>query len=426
MHSIVIKQQPSCADKSETDVLSVSDARRVILNQIKPIQGTEKIPLKDALNRALAEDISSSINVPGHTNSAMDGYAISGDDIPHNGSGSLQIIGTSYAGKPYPNTCQPGQCVRIMTGAVIPDGTDTVIMQEHVRCNEDSITIDDRHKTGQNVRQAGEDIAISDLVLAKGKNLTPADLGIISSLGVGEVRVTRRPRVAFFSTGDELRSIGDGRNKLLASGEIYDSNRYSLFGMLQQLNVDIIDMGVVSDDETSIRKAFVQASGMADIIITSGGVSVGEADFVKPVLEELGQINFWKIAMKPGRPLTFGQLNDSLFFGLPGNPVSVMVTFYQFVQPAIQYLASGNIQLPLILKATCSSNLCKRPGRYEFQRGILSHAEDGTLTVAKTGQQGSGVLTSMSLANCFILLDEDNAGVKSGETITVQPFDFII
>jgi molybdopterin molybdotransferase len=426
MFDPIIEKQPSCADSIEPDILSVDAARRAILSQIKPIQDAEKLSLRDALNRVLADEIISSTNVPGHTNSAMDGYALSGADLPHSGSKSLLVTGTAFAGKPYSGLCQQGQCIRIMTGAAMPAGTDTVIMQEHVKRDDDRIIIDACHRIGQNVRQAGEDISIGSVVLPKGKNLTPADIGIISSLGIGELKVMRRPRVAFFSTGDELRSIGDGIDRPLSTGEIYDSNSYSLHGMLQRLNVDIIDMGVVCDNEISIRSAFAQASDMADIIITSGGVSVGEADFIKPVLEEIGQINFWKITMKPGRPLTFGQLNNSLFFGLPGNPVSVIVTFYQFVQPAIRFLASGNIQLPLNLKATCTTRLRKRSGRFEFLRGILSHAEDGTLTVDKTEQQGSGILTSMSLANCFILLDEKNTGVEPGEMVTVQPFDFII
>ena len=426
MPELVIKKQTSCADNSEANVLSVDAARQNIFEQIIPLHNYEKLPLKETLNRILADDIISSINVPGHDNSAMDGYAISGNSIPQSGTRAFTVTGTAFAGTPYSATCRHEQCIRIMTGAAMPEGTDTVIMQEHVHLDNNTITIDASHKAGQNVRLAGEDIANGAAVLGKGKLLTPADIGIISSLGIGELKVIRRPRVAFFSTGDELRSIADGSNRPLSTGEIYDSNRYSLYGMLQRLNVDIIDMGVVRDDETSIRNAFAQASDMADIIITSGGVSVGEADFIKPVLEEIGEINFWKIAMKPGRPLTFGQLDNSLFFGLPGNPVSVMVTFYQFVQPAIRYLASGHIQLPLNLKASCSTKLYKRPGRFEFQRGILSHANDGTLTVEKTGQQGSGVLTSMSRANCFILLDEISSGVEPGETVTVQPFDFII
>jgi len=426
MFDQVIEKQSCCADSNDTDVLSVAAARQAILDQIKPLQTSEKLQLRDTLNRVLAEDIISSINVPGHINSAMDGYAISGSDLPLNGSKSFDLIGSTFAGSPYPGKCQQGQCVRIMTGATMPEGTDTVIMQEHVKRDGNMIIIDAGHCVGQNVRQAGEDISIGRRVLQKGKLLTPADLGIVSSLGIGELLVNRRPRVAFFSTGDELRSIGDGNDRPLSSGEIYDSNRYCLYGMLSRLNVDIIDMGIVRDNEESIRSAFTQASDMADIVITSGGVSVGEADYIKPVLDDMGQINFWKVAMKPGRPVTFGHLGNSLFFGLPGNPVSVMVTFYQFVQPAILYLASGTLQLPLVLTATCKSRLRKRSGRVEFQRGMLSQSNDGSFTVEKTGQQGSGILTSMSLANCLILLDEESDGVKPGETVTVQPFDLMI
>ncbi len=428
MSSPVIEKQPSCADNNETDALSVDAARQAIFSKITPIQSAEKLPLRSALNRVLAEDIISSINVPGHTNSAMDGYAISGTDLPQQSPRFFKIAGTAFAGKKYSDLCSQDQCIRIMTGAAMPEGTDTVIMQEHVKHDTDgnTIIVDTGHKAGQNVRQAGEDIAIGTVVLKKGKLLTPADIGIISSLGIGELHIKRRVRVAFFSTGDELRSIGDGYDKSLSAGEIYDSNRYSLHAMLQRINVEIIDMGVVRDNEKSIENAFFQASKMADIIITSGGVSVGDADYIKPVLRKIGNLNFCKIGMKPGRPVTFGQIQDSNFFGLPGNPVSVMITFYQFVQPAIQYLASGNIQLPLSLKATCTSQLYKRSGRFEFQRGIFSQSTDGSLAVEKTGQQGSGVLTSMSRANCFILLEEKSKGVNPGEAVTIQPFNFII
>ncbi|TNF97611.1 MAG: molybdopterin molybdenumtransferase MoeA, partial [Gammaproteobacteria bacterium] len=252
MLEMMIARQPSCADDMEPGVLSVDSARQVILDNVKPLHAHEKSPLRGCLNRILAEDVISSLNVPGHTNSAMDGYAVSGNELPNNGTQSFEIIGTSFAGKPYAGSCQPGQCVRIMTGAAMPEGTDTVVMQEHVKCHENTITIDSGHRSGQNVRQAGEDITIGDRVLPAGKLLTPADLGVISSLGIGELKIKRRPRVAFFSTGDELRSIGDGSGKPLLTGEVYDSNRYSLYGMLQRLNVDVIDMGVVHDDEASL------------------------------------------------------------------------------------------------------------------------------------------------------------------------------
>jgi molybdopterin molybdotransferase len=245
---------------------------------------------------------------------------------------------------------------------------------------------------------------------------------VLASLGIGEIPVKRRPRVAFFSTGDELRAIGE----TLGEGEIYDSNRYSLYGMLTRLGVDVLDLGVIRDNPQALREAFAHASSMADVVITSGGVSVGDADYIKPVLSELGEINFWKIAMKPGRPLTFGQLDKALFFGLPGNPVAVMVTFYQFVQPALHYLSNGTIKTPITLKATCTSDLHNRPGRFDFQRGILMQNNAGDFEVHKTGKQGSGILTSMSEANCFILLAEDCASVKCGDSVVVQPFDTFI
>ena len=422
----VIPRQPSCADDEHPDMFTVSEARQKILDEITPLAASERLPLRQALNRVLAEDIVSSLNVPGHTNSAVDGYALAGNALPDSNTRDFRITGTAMAGILFDGSCGNGECIRIMTGAVMPAGTDTVIMQEHVRLNDDTITIDSTHRAGQNVRQAGEDIAVGDTVLQQRKAITSADLGIISSLGIGEIDVFRRPRVAFFSTGDELRSIGDGSNRPLKSGEIYDSNRYSLYGMLKRLNVEILDLGVVRDNPDDMKLAFDHACSVADIIITSGGVSVGEADFIKDVLAQLGSMHFWKIAMKPGRPLTFGHINDSLFFGLPGNPVAVMVTFYQFVKPAIHYLGSGTHHTPLTVNATCSSSLRKKPGRFEFIRGIYNSNNDGTITVHKSGHQGSGILTSMSEANCFILLDEDNAGVSAGDTVRIQPFDVII
>ncbi len=421
--SNVIHSASCCDDVPEAVTLTVDKARQRIIDTVHPITSCEKLTLRNALNRVLAEDIISPMDVPGHTNSAMDGYALSGDDLPQSGEQIYQIIGKSFAGAPFSGRCKAGQCVRIMTGAVMPEGTDTVIMQEHIETTgPDGVRIADGHRREQNVRQAGEDITAGSTVLQTSHKLTPADLGILSSLGIGEVRVYRRPRVAFFSTGDELRSIGEP----LAEGDVYDSNRYSLYGMLKRLDVEVLDMGVVRDNENELRKAFSEAAAMADVVITSGGVSVGEADYIKPILEQTGEINFWKIAMKPGRPLTQGRIGNSLFFGLPGNPVAVMVTFYQFVQPALNYLASGRKSLPMTIMATSTGNIFKRPGRYEFQRGILEQSADGQLTVRKTGQQGSGVLTSMSLANCFILLPEDCDGVSSGETVQVQPFSTFI
>jgi len=415
---VMLQSKSSCADDRESGVLSVAEARRQILDEITPISAAEKVALRTALGRVLAEDVISPLNVPGHTNSAMDGYALKAADLT-SGVTRFDCIGTAYAGKPCRVQNQAQQCVRIMTGAPMPAGTDTVIMQEQAEILPNGkIHILGKHRAGQNVRPAGEDIAVGGVVMKCGHHILPAELGVIASLGIGELHVKRRPRVAFFSTGDELRSIGE----TLGEGEIYDSNRYSLYGMLSRLGVELLDLGVIPDQPAAVRDTFHMAAGMADVVITSGGVSVGEADYIKPVLDELGQINFWKIAMKPGRPLTFGHLGDSLFFGLPGNPVAVMVTFYQFVQPAIRYLASGEHHLPLTLHASCTHALHKRPGRTEFLRGFLQQTEQAELQVAVTGHQGSGILSSMSRANCFIVLPENCGDVAAGSPVPVQPF----
>jgi molybdopterin molybdotransferase len=413
--------QPSCADPSEPNSLSVTAARERINQLLSPVSAWEKHPLRNALGKVLAQAIISPMNVPAYTNSAMDGYAIFSEDIAEDPF-TLKQIGIAYAGQPFTGTVKQGECIRIMTGAMMPAQCDTVIMQEHVASDADRITVHGLQRAGQNVRAAGEDIAIGETVLEVGHKLTPADLGLIASLGIGEVTVKSPLRVAFFSTGDELKSIGQP----LEAGQIYDSNRYTLHGMLSRLGVNLIDMGVVPDEKEALRNALQLASEKADVVITSGGVSVGDADYVKEMLAELGRVDFWKIAMKPGRPLAFGKINNALFFGLPGNPVSVMVTFYQFVLPALQTLSGETTPYIPQLKAVCTSNIRKRPGRFEFQRGILSQNAQGELQVMTTGEQGSGILRSMSVANCFILLQEDCDGVDAGSLVTVQPFSGLI
>ena len=410
--------EPGCMDDFDPNSLTAGAAIKKILDVITPIQGMEKVSIRTALDRILAQDIHSKVNVPSHTNSAMDGYAVLGQDLPQTGNRELQLVGTVFAGKPLQKTITSGECVRIMTGGVMPAGTDTVVIQERTVREGDLIQIGNDTRPGDNVRQAGEDIAIGDLILNKGTRLTPADLGLIASLGIGEVMVVRKPRIAFFSTGDELQSIGEE----LQEGNVYDSNRYTLHGMLTRLGTDIIDMGVIRDVREDLEKAFTEAASYADIVITSGGVSVGEADYVKEILNKLGQVNFWKVAIKPGRPLAFGKIKDAWFFGLPGNPVSVMVTFYQFVQPAIHKLVTSNYVEPVTTRAVCMSRLKKRPGRVEFQRGILKKDDEGRLVVHKTGAQGSGILSSMSQANCFIILPMDSAGVEPGTEVEVQQF----
>lgn len=413
--------QPSCATPEPVTTLRVDEARQRILQQINAIESWRKVALRDALGQVLHEDVISPLSVPPHANSAMDGYALRGEDLKNDAT-SLRLIGSAFAGRPFAKSVNTGECVRIMTGAMMPKGCDTVIMQEQAEVTNDCIILQGDHHSGENVRLAGEDIQTGAVVLSAGHRIIPADLGLLASLGLAELKVRRRIRVAFFSTGDELKSLGESLNP----GDIYDSNRYTLFGMLKRLNAEIIDMGVVTDSPDALRQALLQASKEADVVITSGGVSVGEADYVKQLLDELGQVNFWKIAMKPGRPLAYGKIADTPFFGLPGNPVSVMVTFYQFVQPALHKLAGANYQPPLLLQAVAAENIRKRPGRFEFQRGLLRSNSANQLEVTMTGEQGSGILHSMSRANCFILLEEDCDGVAAGQSVTVQPFAGLI
>lgn len=410
---------PSCADPSEPLSLSLAEAQTRIMAAITPIQTVIKQSLRLALGQVLAVPIISPINVPAHTNSAMDGYALASIDLPFAAIKNFPIAGTAFAGHPFAETCPPGACIRIMTGAPMPTGTDTVVMQEHTELSaEGLVRIGTGHQLGQNVRQRGEDIAQGQTILEAGRRLIPADLGLLASLGMAEVHVYRAPRVAFFSTGDELRSIGEPLDK----GCVYDSNRYTLFGMLKSLGMDIVDLGIVADQPEALKAAFKMAAASADVVITSGGVSVGEADYTKSILDDLGEINFWKIAIKPGRPLAFGQLGKTLFFGLPGNPVAVMVTFQQLVQPALLYLAGESNYRPLVVQARATQRLKKKAGRTEFLRASYEQAPDGSLTVRTTGAQGSGILISMSRANCYLILDADNAGVEVGDWVKVQPF----
>ena len=423
MHDQEINIEQCCEDEQNTGLLTVTEAQARILEGVTPVTAAETLPVREALGRVLAEDIVSPIDVPSHTNSAMDGYAVCAADLPDDGVREFPVPGTSWAGRPWLMPIEPGQAVQIMTGGMMPEGADTVVIQEQVEREGDNVRIGGGHRHGQNVRAAGEDLAAGQQVFTAGKQLTSADIGVLASLGLGEVCVYRRLKVAFFSTGDELRSVGQP----LGPGEIYDSNRYTLYGMLKKLDVEIIDMGVVRDRRELIEQAFHDAAAGADAIITSGGVSVGEADFVKETLEKLGSMSFWKIAMKPGRPVTFGHINDAVFFGLPGNPVSVMVTYFQFVRPALLKMA-GETGVPgaFTVRARATSALRKRTGRYEFQRGVLEQPAPGEFVVHSAGAQGSGILRSMSEANCFILLDPDRSSVDPGEEVVVQPFQNLI
>ena len=413
-----LNTDPTCMDDFDPNSLTIEQARTRIHASISAVDGVESVAIRSALDRVLAVAVLSPIDVPAYTNSAMDGYAVSSTDLPSNGQNTLTVCGTALAGHPLEFAVKPGQCARIMTGAMLPEGTDTIIMQEHVERNGEVITIDDRHRSGQHVRRAGEDLATGQTVLEVGRFITPADLGLLASLGIAEVQVKRKLRVAFFSTGDELRSIGQP----LQAGQIYDSNRYTLYGALTALGVEILDMGVIPDDRELIEQAFQQAAENADAMITTGGVSVGEADFVKETLDRLGQVGFWKIAMKPGRPLSFGQVGKASFFGLPGNPVSAMVTFYQIVLPALNQMMGKSQIEPVTIQARCVSALKKSAGRVEYQRGILEQDVQGQMVVRSTGHQGSHILRSMSLANCFIVLPMESSGAEPGEIISVQPF----
>lgn len=352
----------------------------------------------------------------------MDGYAVAHADLSPSGPTELIVVGTALAGKPAANALRAGETIRVMTGAVMPTGSDTVIVQEIVAVSGDRVSIPAGQQPGQNRRRRGEDLAKGLPALCAGRIIRPADLGLMASLGIAEVPVRRRLRVAFFSTGDELRSIGEP----LAPGEVYDSNRYTLFGMLSRLEVDLIDLGVVRDDPASLESALRQAADCADAIISSGGVSVGEADFTRSVMNRLGEVAFWTIAMRPGRPLAYGRIGGAHFFGLPGNPVAVMITFYFFARDALIRLMGAEPAAPVYLRARALEALRKRPGRTEYQRAWLERDAQGEPTVRTTGSQGSGVLRSMSQANGVIVLQHDQADVQIGDWVDCLLFDGLI
>ncbi len=412
-------RDPSCADDYDPNSMPVDRARALIRTVLEPVTATERVHIRQALDRVLATDIVSPVNVPGHDNSAMDGYAVRFADLAPDRETTLERVGESFAGKPSTATVGAGQCVRIFTGGVMPAGADTVVMQERASADGERVRIAAGAvaKAGTNRRFAGEDLKRGEMVFEAGQPVRAAELGMLASLGIGEVTVYRKLRVAYFSTGDELKSVGTP----LAAGEIYDSNRYTLHGMLARLRCEAIDMGVVPDAPDALERAFAAAAASADVVITSGGVSVGDADFVKDLLGRMGEVVFWKIAMKPGRPLTYGRLGGAHFFGLPGNPVAVMVTFYEFVQDALRILQGRRAVAPLpTFKVPLATPIRKLPGRTEFQRGILAPDGAGAWTVRTTGDQGSGILSSMSRANCFIVLPAETGNVAAGEQVDVQ------
>lgn len=419
----MIDKQASCDDTMEPELLPVVEARNRLFTALEPSCRHEQIETRAALHRVLAQDVISPIDVPSQSNSAMDGYAIFNGSIPQSGERRLALKGIALAGRPFEGSVAEGDAVRIFTGAILPGGADTVVIQEHVRAGEDFVDIDSDVVTGKNVRLAGEDLEKGQIVLSRGRRLEAADLGVLASLGIDRISVVCRLKVAFFTTGDELVSLQDHKpGAQLPPGMLFDSNRYTLAALLERSGVDVIDIGIVRDNEKDTHDALRRASRMADVVVTSGGVSAGEADYVTRAFHDVGNISFWKLAMRPGRPLAFGFVGDAAFFGLPGNPVAVMVTFLEFVRPAIRYLYGMQALEPVSMPAVCQTQLRKSPGRVEYQRGFMSVSDEGVLIVRSTGKQGAGRLSSMSTANCLIVIEAERDGVQPGESVLVQPF----
>ena len=437
----------------DPQALSAADVNTFLERLVEPITATEELPLFNALGRVLAQDVVSPISVPPHDNSAMDGYAFAGAHLVEGQPLTLRVVGTALAGKAWTGAVAAGECVKIMTGAIMPTGLDTVVPQEFTRATDHGhITIAaDVLKTGDNRRFKGEDLMQGSVALAQGTLLAPAALGLVASLGLPTVTVFRRLRVAYFSTGDEILSLGEPPRE----GAVYDSNRYTVFGLLTRLGVEVIDLGVVRDEPTLLEAAFRDAAQQADAIITSGGVSVGEADYTRTMMKKLGDVAFWRIAMRPGRPMAVGRIlsaenqaklassaypssatsyqnntnpshNGAVLFGLPGNPVAVMVTFLAFVRPALLRMMGCTQASPPLLRATSTEAMRKKPGRTEYQRGTVTTAADGTLQVRTTGNQGSGVLSSMVQANGLIVLHHGQGNVAVGDAVDVMVFDGVI
>jgi len=406
----------------KSPMLTVDAAVNHIQAAIRPINDSELVGLENALGRVLAESVYSHINLPHERNSAMDGYAFSSHDVLNGQPFTLALVGTSWAGKPFQGQLQRGQCVRIFTGAVLPEQTDSVIMQEHIQREDECVHFPANTKTQQNIRAVGEDVPQGSLLCVQSKKLTAVDLALLASAGINTVNVLRAINIAIFSTGDELAAVGHP----LKTGQIYDSNRYLLTGLLNDPCYNLTDLGVIADNKPALTNAFTTAAKNHDVIISTGGASVGDADYVKEVLTECGQINFWKLAIKPGKPLTFGTIGACYFFGLPGNPVSAQVTFQKIVAPALQQLTGAAMTQSLQLTAICTSLLKKSAGRQEFQRGILTQNEHGKFFVSSAGQQGSNILSALSLANCYIILPSECQGVEVGDKVLVEPFSVAI
>ncbi|MCW2473308.1 molybdopterin molybdotransferase MoeA [Candidatus Symbiopectobacterium sp. NZEC151] len=403
-------------------LLALEQALQRMLALVSPLAQTEIVALDQAAGRITASDITSPLDVPSFANAAMDGYAVRMADLAQ-GDAPLPVAGKAFAGNPFVGDWPAGSCIRIMTGAPVPPGTEAVVMQEYAEAEANGVRFTQPVKAGQNIRLAGEDIQRGARVLPAGCALGPARLPLLASLGVADVTVIRRLRVAIFSTGDELQHIGQP----LQAGQIYDTNRFAVRLMLEKLGCDILDLGIIRDDPVALRDAFQRADSEADLVISSGGVSVGEADYTKQILDDIGDIHFWKLAIKPGKPFAFGKLRQAWFCGLPGNPVSAAVTFYQLVQPLIAQL-SGHSQwhFPARQRVKTASALKKTPGRLDFQRGIVSRNDDGELEVRATGHQGSHIFSSFSLGNCFIVLEAERGPVAAGEWVEIEPFNALL
>ncbi len=411
----------ACAQEKKP-LSSITEALARIATAIESVTETERVSLKNALGRVLAEPLYSVINSPFDRNSAMDGYAFSSTDLIPEQEVTLTQIGYSWAGQPFQGKLQAGQCVRIFTGAVLPAEADSVVMQEQAQINESLISFPAQTKGKQHIREIGEDIKQGDLVCAAHKKITAIDLGLLASTGIDRVAVKRKVKIAFFSTGNELTAL----DQALESGKIYDSNRYLLSGLLTDPCYQITDLGVIADDPQQLEDCIVAAAKNHDLIISTGGASVGDADFIKEVLARCGKVDFWKIAIKPGKPLAFGKINDCHFFGLPGNPVAVIVTYQHIVAPALEQLSGMPMSQPLQLLAKCTTTLKKSIGRQEYQRGILSQNDNGELLVASSGQQGSNILSAAGAANCYIVLPIECDGIQPGETVRIELINNIV
>ncbi|WP_100753924.1 molybdopterin molybdotransferase MoeA [Vibrio salilacus] len=399
-------------------LMPIEEAMEKMLSPITPIQTTLQLPIADAIGYVIAEEIQSPIFVPPFDNSAMDGYAIRIADLAN--QQVMPVAGKSFAGQPFEGDWPQGSCVRIMTGAKIPLGCDAVIMQENTEVTDAGVQFNQIDvKPNNNIRPTGDDIKQGDVVLLKGARLTARDIPMIATLGISHVTVVRKPRVAFFSTGDELKPLGEP----LIEGQIYDSNRYGIKSLIENFGCEAIDLGIIPDCPKTLEATFEKAQTLADVVVTSGGVSVGEADYTKDILEQLGQIGFWKLAIKPGKPFAFGKLSTAWFCGLPGNPVSAVLTMYVLVQPLLAKLGGhSEWKAPQSIPAITRSAFKKAPGRTDYQRGIYS-VENGQFVVETTGNQSSGAFRSMSLANCFVVLERERGRVEVGETVNIQLFN---